>query len=287
MSTANADDWLTHRASASRSPAASFDVLAERAAGVGVAVLIVTGFVSSYTTLRDLAVEVGQFPGWLAPVVPLSFDVGIVVLSLKVLLAARAGRTAPVLRALVLILSIATVLANGASSPHLVGRLLHAVPSAMFVVCFETVVTAARRQALRERGSDATDARFRPVRWALAPRQTWTTWRTSVLTDPAEPAPAVARPEPTPLPAAEAALPRPLPQPTAPEHPSRPRPSTSGKADRLSVAAAIVRDQPDVTAAALAQALDAAGFPVSVRTAQRIRQEAREQLAVPDEAATP
>ncbi len=58
-------------------------------------------FVASWETLRDLAASVGGFSPWLAPVVPLSFDLGIVVLSLKVVLAAREGRSATALRALV------------------------------------------------------------------------------------------------------------------------------------------------------------------------------------------
>ncbi len=63
------------------------------------------GFVASWETLRDLAASTGGFSPWLAPVVPLSFDLGIVVLSLKVVLAAREGRSATALRDLVVALS--------------------------------------------------------------------------------------------------------------------------------------------------------------------------------------
>jgi hypothetical protein len=50
----------------------------------GLVVLILVGFAASYRTLRDLAASVGGYPTWLAPAIPLSFDLGIVVLSLKV-----------------------------------------------------------------------------------------------------------------------------------------------------------------------------------------------------------
>ncbi|NAZ80445.1 DUF2637 domain-containing protein [Kineococcus sp. R8] len=291
MSTAHLDDWLTRRAASPRAAArsaATFDLLAERAAGIGVALLIVTGFVSSYTTLRDLAVAAGHFPLWLAPVVPLSFDVGIVVLSLKVLLAARAGRTAPVLRALVLVLSVATVLANGAMSVDPVGQLLHAVPSAMFVVCFETIVTAARREALHQRRTAVVDGRFRIARWVLAPRLTWSEWRAEVLTEwPA--AGRGASPSPTTVPFEPVSVAVPavrslVPSVAVSRVPSR---GDGQRPDRLAVAMAIVRDQPDVTAATLADTLLAAGFPVSVRTAQRIRGDARELLAATTDGPVP
>jgi len=180
--------WRTASTSTGES-GSRLDVAAERAAAIGVGLLIVTGFASSYTTLRDLAVNVGGFSGWLSPVVPLSFDVGIVVLSLKVVLAARAGRDARALRALVLALSTATVVANGVASSTLVGRLLHAVPPAMFVVCFETLAATARHDAharrLAARGGPEEDIALLPVlttaRWLLAPRETWSIWRSRVL----------------------------------------------------------------------------------------------------------
>ena len=121
------------------------DRLIDCAVTVGVCVLILVGFATSYRTLVDLAVSEAQYPRWLAPAVPLSFDLGIVVLSLKVAQAARQGRQAPVLRLLVAFLSIATVLVNASSAPSTTARLLHAVPPAMFVICFESVITSLRQ----------------------------------------------------------------------------------------------------------------------------------------------
>src|SRR3954466_8133814 len=95
---------------------------------IGLVVLILVGFAASYRTLRDLAASVGAYPNWLAPAIPLSFDLGIVVLSLKVARAAREGRTAPVLRLLVAALSAATVIVNTSVATTTDARLLHAVP---------------------------------------------------------------------------------------------------------------------------------------------------------------
>ncbi len=81
------------------------DELAEGTIAAGLGFLVAIGFVASWETLRDLAASTGGFSPWLAPVVPLSFDLGIVVLSLKVVLAAREGRSATALRALVVALS--------------------------------------------------------------------------------------------------------------------------------------------------------------------------------------
>ena len=97
----------------------------------GLVVLVLVGFAASYRTLRDLAAAAGGYPAWLAPAIPLSFDLGIVVLSLKVARAAREGRTAPVLRLLVAALSTATLAANAAAATTPAARLLHAVPPAM------------------------------------------------------------------------------------------------------------------------------------------------------------
>lgn len=127
------------------------DTITETVVAVGVAVLVIIGFAASYDTLRTLAITDGGFPAWLAPAVPLSFDLGIVVLSLKVVTAAREGRHAFTLRALIVALSAVNVAVNGAASQGLTGQLLHAVPPAMFVICFETVIASARRRALADR----------------------------------------------------------------------------------------------------------------------------------------
>ena len=69
------------------------DAAIDLAVTIGVAILILVGFATSYRTLLDLAVTAGGYPRWLAPAVPLSFDLGVVVLSLKVAQSAREGRS--------------------------------------------------------------------------------------------------------------------------------------------------------------------------------------------------
>lgn len=119
----------------------------------GLTLLITVGFATSYRTLRDLAITEAGYPPWLAPTVPLSLDLGIIVLSLKVVRTARDGRTALTLRLLVIGLSLVTVLANASAADTLTASLLHALPPAMFVICFESIVITQRRDALAARGS--------------------------------------------------------------------------------------------------------------------------------------
>ncbi len=237
---------------------------------VGLGVLILVGFATSYRTLRDLAATEGGYPAWLAPAVPLSFDLGIVVLSLKVARAAREGRTAPVLRLLVATLSAATVVANAASATSTTARLLHAVPPAMFVVCFETVVISSRRAALEARGLLPPPLpRLRPVRWMLAFPSSWRRWRLMVL-ELDSPSGATGRPRAS-VPAIEA--PTKAVVSAAPIDPAResrkalPRPATG----RDELAAKLLRESPHLSTVDLVHHLEAAGWQVSARTAQRIR----------------
>jgi hypothetical protein len=256
--------------------AASQPALADRAIDVavtaGVAVLVLVGFATSYHTLLDLAATVGGYPRWLAPAVPLSFDLGIVVLSLKVAQAAREGRHAPVLRLLVMLLSAVTVLANASAVPGTAARLLHAVPPAMFVVCFESAVITMRRHALQARGAwPQPIPRQHPLRWLLAPRSTWTTWRDSVLADVDPPAardmrrrmsldvPAEARPATT------------VKLPPSCDVAKDGRTSALKRSDRETVIARALQRNAALTAPALRALLTEAGYAVSLRTVQRLR----------------
>jgi hypothetical protein len=235
------------------------DTTIDIAIAAGVTMLILIGFATSYRTLRDLATEIGGYPPWLAPAVPLSFDLGIVVLSLKVLRLAREGRPAPVLRLQVAALSIATVAANASAASTPLARLLHVVPPAMFVICFESIVITARRHALERLGRQpAPTPRIRAARWLLAPGSTWQSWRTMVLASETPPAQA---------PTANAPIKHP-----AVKHP--PRNGNSDQAARQMLVRAALRESPDLTAPQLASLLARAGEKVSVRTAQRLRAQA-------------
>jgi hypothetical protein len=148
---------------------------------LGITALIGVGFTVSYNTLRNAALDAG-FSEFLAPAVPLSFDVGIITLSLKVYRLAREGRTAPILRAIIIALSIATVVANAAAGDTLASRILHGIPSAMFVICFESMIVSARRHALQRMGLvPPALPRVRPIRWVLAPKATGGEWKRMVL----------------------------------------------------------------------------------------------------------
>ncbi len=233
----------------------------ELAIATGVAVLVAIGFVTSYETLRSLAVTDGGFASWLAPAVPLSFDLGVVVLSLKIVASARRGRHALVHRALVACLSVATVAVNGTASTGTAGRFLHAVPPAMFVICFEGLIADARRDALARR-------RRSPTRWKaalLAPVRTLRSWREGVLRSTSlqpngavecrSPTSATARTPSTPTRSAVGGAP----------------PMSDASNDRLSLTRESLRRNAQLTAPELVRALRDHGHDVSVRTAQRLK----------------
>lgn len=241
------------------------DQIMDVAIAVGLGILILVGFATSYRTLRDLAATEGDYPLWLAPAVPLSFDLGIIVLSLKVIRAAREGRSAPVLRLIVATLSAATVAANASAADTLAARVLHAVPPAMFVICFESVVITARRHALAHMGLLPEPLpRLRAVRWVLAPVAAAQAWRALVLVDPVSPRheEAGATEPPAPL------------LPLSDSHAA-----TSPRRERSVVVREALRQDPALSAPALAAVLEHAGHRVSVRTAQRLRSAEAAHLA--------
>jgi hypothetical protein len=246
------------------------------------AVLVLIGFTASYQTLRDLAVSPGDFAPWLAPAVPLSFDVGIAILSLKVVLAAREAQSAVFLRLLVSGLSAGTVVANAGAATSFVGGLMHAVPPAMFVICFESVAVSARRRSLAEAGRAATSLPSFPLAlWLLDPRGTWRSWRRLTLQTAAGHHPSPPRPTEAASDAGHERVAR-APKPTGADsrqtaasdqtstvHATSGRPSRATR--RLLIARDALRQSPELTAGALAEILTAAGHSCSVRTAQRVK----------------
>lgn len=233
------------------------DTVTETVVAVGVAVLVLIGFAASYDTLRTLAITDGGFPAWLAPAVPLSFDLGIVVLSLKVVTAARERRHAFTLRALIVALSAISVAVNGAASPGLTGQLLHAVPPAMFVICFETVVASARRRALANQPPVASLRAQRAAAWLFAPRAHWRRWRAEALDHGGAAL----------IPSSSAHVPSAPATATKHAHPVRHR----GDASRLEIAREALQNDARMSAADLAHHLQRCGHQVSTRTAQRIK----------------
>jgi Protein of unknown function (DUF2637) len=248
-------------------PGELVDRLIDLAIMVGLVVLILVGFLTSYRTLLELAVTAGGYPRWLAPAVPLSFDLGIVVLSLKVARSAREGRTAPVMRLLVAGLSAATVTANASAASTMSAKLLHAVPPAMFVICFESVIISARRRALADQDLLPSPLpRLRTAQWLLAPLDTCRLWRSRVLAQPDQ-----APRNESKIQAAAAAVPtRALTsrRPAIVEIPHEATPPSV--AGRDAIVRELLADSPSVTAPGLRVALADRGHVVSLRTAQRL-----------------
>ena len=241
----------------------------------GIVVLILVGFVTSYRTLLDLAATAGGYPRWLAPAVPLSFDLGIVVLSLKVARSAREGRTAPIMRLLVAGLSTATVLANASAATTPPAKLLHAVPPTMFVICFESVIITARRRALIERNLlPAPLPRLRAAQWLLAPACSWRLWRARVLDQTGDP---VVKDDIVAEPAAailDSAAAQPTVVVTAASLPA----SAAGPVSREQIVGDALLRHPRMSAAELRAELGSLGEVVSLRTAQRLLADCKSRM---------
>lgn len=243
--------------SAMRASRVSLDRVIEVAVAAGVVLLVLIGFVTSYETLRGLAVSDGGFPPWLAPAVPLSFDLGIVVLSLKVLANARHGRHSLLLRLLVAALSVSSVAVNSTATDGIAGRLLHAIPPAMFVICFESAVAGARCRTPEARRAGWSTTAV----WLLAPASTFRAWRRRILDAPESSAPK--RREP-----ARRASSTNTSAPSLTSSSAPPRAETTA---RLECARAAIELTPAISAPQLREHLSSHGHDVSVRTAQRLK----------------
>jgi hypothetical protein len=143
------------------------------------------------------------------------------------------------------------VVANASAAVGLAGRLLHGVPPAMFVICFESVTLTARRGALAALGMPSrTVPRWHPVRWLLAPRDTWRCWRQAVLDGVTPPPPTV-----------------PTAQQTKPRTPS----PIPGPGSRHALVERFLQENPDAAAPELRSHLVEHGHAISLRTVQRLR----------------
>lgn len=120
-------------------------MMASRTAGLvaGAVVALVAGL-ASYTHMRQLAAEHGET--WLAYLVPLSVDGLLVVASLVIVTARRAGTSTPVLAWLALATGVAASLAANVANAgdDLVSRLVAAWPPLAFAVTFELVLRLVR-----------------------------------------------------------------------------------------------------------------------------------------------
>ncbi|ORT54190.1 DUF2637 domain-containing protein [Streptomyces sp. CB03238] len=145
--------------------------------------LIGLGFSTSYESIRQIAQVKGKFGPTMSHVVPLSFEGGIIILSLYVIRAARQGQRALMLETLVMVGSLATLFVNWhAPVDGIEGRITHVVPVAMFLICFKYLVHSSRKKALQDRGVLPPPLpRLRGVEWLLAPFDAYAQWRLMAL----------------------------------------------------------------------------------------------------------
>lgn len=145
--------------------------------------LIGLGFSTSYGAIRQIAKDKGHFTDSMSHVVPLSFEGGIIILSLYAIRAAREGKRALMLEVLVAIGSVATLYVNWQSKTDgIEGKLTHVVPVAMFLVCFKYLVHSTRKRALEAAGVLPPPLpRLRSVEWVLGPSDAFAQWKLMAL----------------------------------------------------------------------------------------------------------
>ncbi|MDJ0374763.1 DUF2637 domain-containing protein [Streptomyces sp. H10-C2] len=171
------------QANTNRSAGELLDLGIDIVTAAGTYALIALGFTASYSTIRQIAVDKGAFSEGMSHIVPLSFEGGIIILSLRVLREARQGQRALFLRILVGLGAIATLVTNAHSkATDIAGQLTHVVPVAMFIICFEWMVHSARRKALVDMGLIPPPLpRLRSIEWGLDFFNSFARWRLMAL----------------------------------------------------------------------------------------------------------
>ncbi|WP_433860092.1 DUF2637 domain-containing protein [Streptomyces kronopolitis] len=174
---------LRRSANENRSPAEWVDWGMSALTTAGTYALIGLGFSASYETIRQIAEKKGKFSPNMSHIVPLSFEGGIIILSLHVIREARKGRRAGFLRLLVALGALATLVTNArAEAAGFEGTLTHVVPVGMFIVCFEYLIHSVRKKALEDMGLLPPPlASLRGVEWLLNTREAFARWRLMAL----------------------------------------------------------------------------------------------------------
>ncbi|MEU6460162.1 DUF2637 domain-containing protein [Streptomyces sp. NPDC047065] len=181
------DRWTQLRelrkdANRNRSGGEWLDLGISAATTAGTYVLIGLGFSTSYSTIREIAQDKGGFSPQMSHVVPLAFEGGIIILSMHVIREARRGKRALLLRLIVSVCSLATLLTNWSASTTVEGKLTHVVPVAMFIICFEWLIHAARQKALEDMGLlPPPVAVLRAAEWTLDFPNAFARWRLMAL----------------------------------------------------------------------------------------------------------
>jgi hypothetical protein len=146
--------------------------------GFGSLLIALTGFVGSYTAVRDLAEEKGF--GWFAAVFPLGIDIGIITMLALDLALTWVDLRYPLLRHIAWLLTAATVSFNAFSSyPDKLASFMHAAIPLLFIAITEAVRHAIAIATAREEGRE--EYALSLGRWLLAPWSTWLIWRSRKL----------------------------------------------------------------------------------------------------------
>ncbi|MGW1616153.1 DUF2637 domain-containing protein [Streptomyces sp. NPDC002285] len=146
--------------------------------GFGSLLIALTGFVGSYTAVRDLAEEKGF--GWFAIIFPLGIDIGIITMLALDLALTWVDLRYPLLRHIAWLLTVATVAFNAFSSyPDMLASFMHAAIPLLFIAIAEAVRHAIAVATAREEGRE--EYALSLGRWLLAPWSTWLIWRSRKL----------------------------------------------------------------------------------------------------------
>lgn len=146
--------------------------------GFGSLLIALTGFVGSYTAVRDLAEE--KSFGWFATVFPLGIDIGIITMLALDLALTSVDLRYPLLRHIAWLLTVATVAFNAVSSyPDVLASVMHAAIPLLFIAITEAVRHAIAIATAREEGRE--EYALSLGRWLLAPWSTWLIWRSRKL----------------------------------------------------------------------------------------------------------
>lgn len=131
--------------------------------------------------------ELGLSDGW-EYLVPVSLDGAALYAAVLAVRAVLACDSAIWPRVLTCVYALAAAGFNMHAAPTAVAALFFGGMSLSAVVLWDTTLRALRRDQLRELGAvQGVAARFRPLRWLLAPGETASAWRTAVVEDVTDP----------------------------------------------------------------------------------------------------
>lgn len=157
------------------------------ASAAGLAAVVGSPALASWHGLTHFGSLIGLTGSWTA-LVPLSLDAAAFYAALLALRATLAGDSALWPRALTVAYALTSAAFNAYAAPTAAAAWFYSLMSVSAVVLWDTTIRMVRRSQLREMGIiQGASARFRPLRWVLAPGETGSAWKYSVLEDIANP----------------------------------------------------------------------------------------------------